>query len=90
MSYIYCKLVIPFFIKKKINFIYFQAQQSHPNSRAAQYQRTPMENILLGNRPAYAAYNNQAISMQPVNSHNQANAPPPLVRSGAGQSANHM
>ncbi|XP_039959659.1 uncharacterized protein LOC126760048 [Bactrocera neohumeralis] len=67
-----------------------QAQQSHPNSRAAQYQRSPMENILLGNRPAYAAYNNQAISMQPVNSHNQANAPPPLVRSGAGQSANHM
>lgn len=66
-----------------------QAQQSHPNSRAAQYQRSPMENILLGNRPAYT-YNNQAISMQPVNSHNQANAPPPLVRSGAGQSANHM
>ncbi|XP_018782825.1 PREDICTED: uncharacterized protein LOC108965092 [Bactrocera latifrons] len=66
-----------------------QAQQSHPNSRAAQYQRSPMENILLGNRPAYA-YNNQGISMQPVNSHNQANAPPPLVRSGAGQSANHM
>ncbi|XP_017461970.1 PREDICTED: serine-rich adhesin for platelets [Rhagoletis zephyria] len=67
-----------------------QAQQSHPNSRAPQYQRSPMENILLGNRPTYAAYNNPAISMQPVNSHNQANAPPPLVRSGAGQSANHM
>ncbi|XP_067635959.1 uncharacterized protein [Eurosta solidaginis] len=67
-----------------------QAQQPHPNSRTGQYQRSPMENILLGNRPTYATYNNPAISMQPVNSHNQANAPPPLVRSGAGQNANHM
>uniref|UniRef100_A0A1A9WT00 Uncharacterized protein n=1 Tax=Glossina brevipalpis TaxID=37001 RepID=A0A1A9WT00_9MUSC len=67
-----------------------QAQQTHAANNRNQY-RTPMENMLLNNRQQqYAAYNNAAISMQPVNSHGQSNAPPPLVRSAGGQNANHM
>ncbi|KAL9880215.1 LOW QUALITY PROTEIN: uncharacterized protein ACN2A1_011796 [Glossina fuscipes fuscipes] len=66
-----------------------QAQQTHAANNRNQY-RTPMENMLLNNRQQYAAYNNAAISMQPVSNHGQSNAPPPLVRSAGGQNANHM
>lgn len=76
----------------------FVLQQSHAaaNSRN-QYHRNPMESILLNNRQTYApGYNNAAaaaaaaISMQPVGSHGQGNAPPPLVRSASGQGVNHL
>uniref|UniRef100_A0A1I8PRA9 Uncharacterized protein n=2 Tax=Stomoxys calcitrans TaxID=35570 RepID=A0A1I8PRA9_STOCA len=66
-----------------------QVQQSHAANSRNQY-RNPMENLILNNRQPYGAYNNAAISMQPVNSHGQGNAPPPLVRSAGGQNANHM
>ncbi|KAI8116816.1 hypothetical protein CVS40_11210 [Lucilia cuprina] len=69
------------------------SQQAHQNQAAAnsrnQY-RNPMENLILNNRQPYGAYNNATISMQPVNSHGQGNAPPPLVRSAGQQNANHM
>ncbi|XP_011293574.1 polyglutamine-repeat protein pqn-41 [Musca domestica] len=66
-----------------------QAQQTHAANSRNQY-RNPMDNLMLNNRQPYGAYNNAAISMQPVNSHGQGNAPPPLVRSAGGQNANHM
>ncbi|KAL9871196.1 LOW QUALITY PROTEIN: uncharacterized protein ACN2A1_014997 [Glossina fuscipes fuscipes] len=65
------------------------SQQTHAANNRNRY-RTPMENMLLNNRQQYAAYNNAAISMQPVSNHGQSNAPPPLVRSAGGQNANHI
>ncbi|XP_034113213.1 uncharacterized protein LOC117573734 isoform X3 [Drosophila albomicans] len=67
-------------------------QQTHANANRVGPYREHLNNMMLsGNSRQAYTYNNPAISMSSVNSHSGGgNAPPPLVRSAAGQNANHM
>ncbi|XP_020803746.1 uncharacterized protein LOC110180420 isoform X4 [Drosophila serrata] len=73
--------------------LHAQMMQTHANANRVGSYREHMNNLMMSgsSRQPYS-YNNPAISMSSVNSHSGGggNAPPPLVRSAAGQNANHF